>query len=549
MSKVTTIDIRELPKFQYKFGDPSFSLVKYIQRLPNTELCVVSSKPKTSLEFKDIFVYTCPKEGTIKIIKPPKYVDKIQAKILQSNSPIIIFPILLRNKLKCTQKSNARHMCVLLYNRNTKEFERIDIKKYHLEGFRILYLANAIQKAFIDKPVLPEGSEMVTELDVSLKFVAKHKFASSQNAFPVYLLAYLQQRCSNPLLKSSSVKQLVDKMSKRSLSSIWSDYASFIKKNFPKECPEGLVDNTETSMCLKPLSPLLRQVMVDKPRKTCDKGKVYSDLQGRCVLPKRLVDVNIMLDEVLSSGFENTKLLPSVDSSASISFGIMNFILSKYPHATFIYPRDKQQSSKHFYKITWKYDVEQQKRICDVPPKFWDLWKEAMLDPNIKIIIAFVLVSSYHKGQPPIFHANALIYDKITNELERFDGLADAANPSFRLPKFDKVIVEEFNKQVPEIFQKPVRYFTPADYCPKFPVFQRLEYLEVPGMDPNGNCAVWRFWYINVKLANPHLKRKDLVLLAMKKLKNMGNVYKFIKGYQAYLLQGINHSDVKKKRK
>jgi hypothetical protein len=548
MPKIT-IDIRELPKFQYKFGDPSFSLVEYIQRLPNTELCVVSSKPKKSLEFKDIFVYTCPKEGRTKIIKPPKYVDKIQTKILQSKSPIIIFPILLRNKLNCTQKSNARHMCVLLYNRNTKELERIDIKKYHLEDFRILHFPIAIKESFIDKPLLPEGSEMVTELDVSLKFVSKHKFASSQNAFPVYLLAYLQQRCSDPTLKSSSVKQLVEKMSKTSLSKIWSDYASFIKENFPKECPEGLVDNTETGMCLNPLSPLLRQVMVDKPRKTCDKGKVYSDLQGRCVLPNRLVDVNIMLDEVLSSGFDNTKVLPSIDKSASVSFGIMNFILSKYPYATFIFPKDKQLSAKHYYKITWKYDIEQQKRILTVPPTFWGLWKEAMLNPNIKIIIAFVLISSYNKGQESVYHANALIYDKVTNELERFDGLADSASLSFNLKKFDKVIVEEFNNQVPEIFQKPVKYFTPANYCPKFPVFQRLEYLEIPGMDTSGNCAVWRFWYINVKLANPHLKRKELVLLAMKKLKNVGNIYKFVKGYQAYLLQGINHRDVKKNRK
>jgi hypothetical protein len=184
-----------------------------------------------------------------------------------------------------------------------------------------------------------------------------------------------------------------------------------------------------------------------------------------------------------------------------------------------------------------------------VPPTFWGLWKEAMLNPNIKIIIAFVLISSYNKGQESVYHANALIYDKVTNELERFDGLADSASLSFNLKKFDKVIVEEFNNQVPEIFQKPVKYFTPANYCPKFPVFQRLEYLEIPGMDTSGNCAVWRFWYINVKLANPHLKRKELVLLAMKKLKNVGNIYKFVKGYQAYLLQGINHRDVKKNRK
>jgi hypothetical protein len=41
-------------------------------------------------------------------------------------------------------------------------------------------------------------------------------------------------------------------------------------------------------------------------------------------------------------------------------------------------------------------------------------------------------------------------------------------------------------------------------------------------------------------LANPRLKRKDLILLAAKKLENTGSLYKFIKSYQIYVLKSIS---------
>lgn len=78
-------------------------------------------------------------------------------------------------------------------------------------------------------------------------------------------------------------------------------------------------------------------------------------------------------------------------------------------------------------------------------------------------------------------------------------------------------------------------YFQPDDYCPLIPIFQSKELDEIPGRDVRGNCAVWRLWYVNVRLANPYLERKELIELAVAKLKNMGNLYKFIKSYQKYI--------------
>ena len=70
---------------------------------------------------------------------------------------------------------------------------------------------------------------------------------------------------------------------------------------------------------------------------------------------------------------------------------------------------------------------------------------------------------------------------------------------------------------------------------------------DIPGKDVRGNCAVWRIWYVHTRLANPHINRKDLILMASRKLENIGSFYKFIKSYQLYLLSAMKNKKQSKK--
>ena len=62
---------------------------------------------------------------------------------------------------------------------------------------------------------------------------------------------------------------------------------------------------------------------------------------------------------------------------------------------------------------------------------------------------------------------------------------------------------------------------------------------EISGSDIRGNCAVWRLWYIDTRLGNPHLTRNEVVKYAQNKLDSLGSLYKYIKSYQLHIMKYI----------
>lgn len=258
--------------------------------------------------------------------------------------------------------------------------------------------------------------------------------------------------------------------------------------------------------------------MVNIPPKHCSKKQEFDPLLRKCVRKGTVSKINIMLGEALASNHDVNEQLKHLDSNIYVVMATWNFILSKHPHAFLIYPRNIPLSklNKHDTKISWKASS---RRL---------LLPNAIQDPSILFIAISVHLASTDGGN----HANVLLYDKDTNEMERFDGLGKDIAEAYHIEDFDQKITELF---------PTVTYFKPIDYCPaKMPVFQSKELDGIPGVDLKGNCAVWRIWYIDVRLSNPHLDRKKLIDLASKKLKNeAGSLHKFIKMYQKYLLSNM----------
>jgi hypothetical protein len=205
--------------------------------------------------------------------------------------------------------------------------------------------------------------------------------------------------------------------------------------------------------------------------------------------------------------------------------------MTQFPHTYFIHPRTSD-TKKGDYTIQWKFHEESKDFKLHVPTSYWKLWEHPMTTPRIRFIISYITLVSNLGG----IHANVYIYDKTTNELERFDGLGRSISATYHIESFDQHMRPLFDQQVGSLFKKPVKYLTPLDYCPNYRIFQTKETDDIPGKDRKGNCAVWRAWYIHLRFSNPHLKRKELVLLAAKKLQTIGSPYKFIKAYHAFVM-------------
>lgn len=512
----------DLEEFQYTYGDPRQHFYNYIlSNYPNIS-SVVKQKP---FESRHVCRFKCNHETAKRVVIMPKSLPKSMSKV---STPLVLIPFMLQNKFRCRVRSLGRHLIFLLYNKNTKEVMRVDTKKYHLEGYNQKLFVKRVEEDLFPT-IFGEGIALAEDLDIPMSFVQKHGLGSARNGFPIYLLSFLQVYSSSPNLKITQAIAKVKKLTTKQVEDIWNKYLKYRHNIEEIVCKTGLIEIPETGRCANPLSQALKKSMLEKPLKQCKEGKINHPLTGECMLPSKVKDVDIMLDKAMQAKINFETVFTHLDS-ASLVYKVLTRILSNYPHARFVFPEHKKLKDvvKKDYSLTWK-PSKSAEMVLGIPSQFWRIWNDAMRDPKIQFIITFVSLTS--KGTPPGHHANVLIYDKATNEMERFDGLGPDIHPLYNIKKFDSEIKELFKEKF-----KEVKYFVPLDYCPKMPVFQMQEIDEIPGKDTRGNCAVWRMWYVHVRMANPHLTRKELVLFAMKKLQKTGGLYKFIKSYQKWIM-------------
>jgi len=121
------------------------------------------------------------------------------------------------------------------------------------------------------------------------------------------------------------------------------------------------------------------------------------------------------------------------------------------------------------------------------------------------INIRFIVIPTSIVFGSNIGHANAIIYDKKTNELERFD----PAGAIGKNQLFDNKLSNHFSKLI-----KNVKYIRPSDFM-KVGI-QNLDITEKYMGDSNigdpiGFCVAWSFWYADMRMRYPEIKRDKLV--------------------------------------
>lgn len=526
----------ELEEFQFTYGDPRPVLLQYLATWPAVSTHVATRfgaygkgqartygcRPRASNPAKQAMGFRRPGE---------KPAARLRRLVERGAAPLVAIPVLLAPKAPgCPPKAPAqqgRHGILLLYNRATHEIDRIDIKRYHLRGYPVRASNEALTRA-ADRLVAGADPEahMTYELDVPLSLLKKIGVQRSRDAFPMYVLAYLEMRAKHPQKDAHEIRAALQNLAPSTFARAFERYVAFRRAHDRRDpCrAAGFVRNMETGRCMRPLSRTFRQHLVaPPPAKACAGTNGLSN--------KR---VNAMVDDASRYYVRNTAAFVKPGSEGAVA-DVMAYLVHRYPTARFVVGQGTGREDR----IAWtNFGARTSLRM---PTGYWEAFEDGMMDPRVRFLVTNLSLVGWDPRDATHIprHANVLLYDKNTNELERFDPHGYTAG-FYRIEDFDDAYREMLN-DLAEMFpgKQPPEYLEPEEFCPRgSKVFQAISGTEVRLFgDTAGTCDTWRFWYINLRLANPHLTRAQAVALAHSKLADTSSLYKFIKSYQYHLVR------------
>lgn len=140
-------------------------------------------------------------------------------------------------------------------------------------------------------------------------------------------------------------------------------------------------------------------------------------------------------------------------------------------------------------------------------------FKKCLMDNKIRFIVV-PLGIELKEGS----HANYLIFDKKTYEIERFEPYGSNPPYKFNYNKhlLDNVLTFKFNE-----IDERIKYISPDQFLPKigFQYFDIYESKTKKIGDPGGFCALWSIWYTDMRLQYPEIERTSLVNKLLKEIK------------------------------
>jgi len=134
-------------------------------------------------------------------------------------------------------------------------------------------------------------------------------------------------------------------------------------------------------------------------------------------------------------------------------------------------------------------------------------------------------------------HANYIIIDYQLLTIERFEphGSESPYGLNYNSSLLDNTLENKFNS-----FNLGFKYLAPYTYLPKIG-FQMMEIKEKKNDyigDPNGFCALWCIWWIDIKLGNPNINSKTLQELLFKEIiNNYISFKKIIRDYSTFITE------------
>lgn len=133
-------------------------------------------------------------------------------------------------------------------------------------------------------------------------------------------------------------------------------------------------------------------------------------------------------------------------------------------------------------------------------------------------------------------HANILLWDIKNNEVERFE--PNGSIPPYQL-NYNAKLLDQLLKNKFTCFNKKLKYFSPEIFLPSIS-FQQFEIKENKSCskigDPNGFCAIWCNWWIDMRLKYKTISRERLVYKLFKKIREDNISFKdLIRNYSKHI--------------
>ncbi len=135
-------------------------------------------------------------------------------------------------------------------------------------------------------------------------------------------------------------------------------------------------------------------------------------------------------------------------------------------------------------------------------------------------------------------HANYLIYDKQSNEIERFEPHGSHAPYGFN---YNATMLDDTIEGYLKKLKHDISYIRPQNFIPKIG-FQLLDIYESKNKkigDPNGFCAVWAIWYVDMRLMYDKLRRDVLIQLMINAIRAKSLSFKNVIRTYAYEVVNI----------
>ena len=113
-------------------------------------------------------------------------------------------------------------------------------------------------------------------------------------------------------------------------------------------------------------------------------------------------------------------------------------------------------------------------------------------------------------------HANILLYNKESNEMERFEPYGMNFPPGFNyIPSIlDNHLNNLFINYFENYNQINFKYFSPQNYQSKvgLQLLDTIEYSKEKNIgDPGGFCGAWSLWYIEMRISNDNINRSNII--------------------------------------
>jgi len=119
------------------------------------------------------------------------------------------------------------------------------------------------------------------------------------------------------------------------------------------------------------------------------------------------------------------------------------------------------------------------------------------------------------------------LYDKQKNEIERFEpyGFGHPPGLNYDPTRLDNILEAKFLMLIDGI-----KYIRPRDFLPKIGI-QSIDITEEKNRyigDPNGFCALWSIWYVDMRISYFYVSRDKLIRHMLKNLNEQNISFKML---------------------